>query len=154
MTGTVPWRVAGTMGALAMLAVLRATAAWDIAAGDDGAALRLSWSARPERIETCRRLTDEELAQRPPHMRLRLECNGSFAHYRLTVSVDSQVISETTVRGGGLRHDRPMHLFEEFRVPAGRHRFRVALVRVDSASATREDSSTAVADTMREPRGP
>lgn len=148
MTGALPWRAAGTVVVLVMLAALRVTAALDVA-GDDAAALRLSWSARPERIETCRRLTDEELAERPAHMRLRLECTGSFAHYRLTVLVDSQVINETIVRGGGLRNDRPMHLFEEFRVPAGRHRFRIALLRVDSASVTRDDSAAAVADTLR-----
>jgi hypothetical protein len=40
----------------------------------DTALLRLSWSGRSERIERCRWLSDEELAKRPAHMPLRLEC--------------------------------------------------------------------------------
>jgi len=114
------------------------------------AALRLSWSARPERVEQCRRLTDEELARRPAHMRLRLECEGSFARYELTVSLNGQVLSTDTIRGGGLRHDRPMHVFEEYRVGTGPQPLHVALVRIDSTSAP-SDGGAAVqgeADTL------
>ena len=79
--------VAGIIvGAAALLLLQQATAVNLPGPGRGGEAwVRLSWSARPERVETCRRLTDAELADRPAHMRLRLECTGRFARYRLAV---------------------------------------------------------------------
>jgi len=95
--------------------------------------LRLSWSARPERIEQCRRLTDAELAERPQHMRLRWECEGRFARYLLSVRVDGRIVASDTVRGGGLRNDRPMHLFREYALRPGERRLGVTLRRIDAS---------------------
>jgi hypothetical protein len=123
---------------------------WTTTAGD-WALLRLSWSAHPERVEQCRRLTDEELAARPAHMRMRLECQGMFARYLLTVTIDDRVVAADTVRGGGLRHDRPMHLFTEFRFAAGVRHVQIGLTRLDSAAtdtASRQPSVTAARDTL------
>ena len=55
-------------------------------AGSTAAGLRLSWSARPERIETCREVSAEELAKLGEHMRQRVECEGRFASYLLRVT--------------------------------------------------------------------
>lgn len=123
-----------TAGVLALVRV--ATVAGIPGAGRDSAWVRLSWSARPERVETCRRLSDEELAQRPPHMRLRLECTGKFASYHLTVRSDGVVIADDTVRGGGFRNDRPMHVLRDLPVAPGTRRIEVGLARIDSAAAT------------------
>lgn len=95
--------------------------------------LRLSWSARPERIEQCRRLSDAELAERPQHMRLRWECEGRFARYLLTVSVDGRAVASDTVRGGGLRNDRPMHLFREYPLEPGERHIGATLRRIDAS---------------------
>ncbi|MFN8581178.1 MAG: hypothetical protein U0163_09410 [Gemmatimonadaceae bacterium] len=76
----------------------------------DAAHVRLSWSARPERVEHCRRLRDDELAQLPAHMRLRVQCDGVLARYLLAVRVDDTVVASDTLRGGGLRHDRPIRV--------------------------------------------
>jgi hypothetical protein len=71
------------LGLLVALAVTGATVALSRAPYPTGqgsdALLRLSWSGRPERIERCRELTDAELAERPAHMRRRLECEGRSA---------------------------------------------------------------------------
>ena len=93
------------------------------------ARLRLSWSARPERIEVCRTLSAEELAQREEHMRQRVECDGHFATYALRVESDGHVIGETVVHGAGLRHDRPLYVLREYDVAAGVHRVRVLFTR-------------------------
>ena len=93
------------------------------------ARLRLSWSARPERIEVCRQLSDSEQAEREEHMRQRVECVGNFATYALTVEVDGRAIGESVLQGAGLRHDRPLYLLRDFPVPAGEHRVLVRLVR-------------------------
>ena len=93
------------------------------------ARLRLSWSARPERIEVCRRVSAEELAQREAHMRQRVECDGRFATYALRVESDGRVIGEAVVRGAGLRNDRPLYLLREYDLSPGRHRVRVTFTR-------------------------
>lgn len=128
-----PRRIAGALVAAGVLVVLRAGSLAPLRTASDGTAiLRLSWSARPERIEQCRRLSDAELAERPQHMRLRWECEGRFARYLLSVSVDGRSLAIDTVRGGGLRHDRPMHLFREYAVAPGDRRVTVSLRRVDA----------------------
>ncbi|MCC6244228.1 MAG: hypothetical protein IT353_15400 [Gemmatimonadaceae bacterium] len=93
------------------------------------ARLRLSWSARPERIEVCRTLSDEELAKLAEHMRQRVACEGVFASYTLRIDVDDQTIDESVIRGAGLRNDRPLYLLRDYPVPPGQHRFRVSLTR-------------------------
>lgn len=91
--------------------------------------LRLSWSARPERIEVCRTLSAEELAQREEHMRQRVECDGRFATYRLRVQSDGRTIHESIARGAGFRHDRPLYLLNEVDVTPGTHRLRISFTR-------------------------
>ena len=100
----------------------------------EAARLRLSWSARPERIEVCREVSAEEQAKREEHMRQRVECEGRFASYALLVEVDGQAIGETVVRGAGFRNDRPLYLLRDYPVPAGEHRIRVTLIRREQAS--------------------
>ena len=113
------------------------------------ARLRLSWSARPERIEVCRALTAEELARREEHMRLRVECDGRFATYALRVEADGKVLGESVVRGAGLRHDRPIYLLRDFVVAGGSHHVRVSLVRREQTDgdATAVQARSADADT-------
>ena len=93
------------------------------------ARLRMSWNARPERIEVCRTLSDAELAQREEHMRQRVDCDGRSATYLLGVDVDGRHISRTVVRGGGLRHDRPIHLLSDIDIPPGKHHVLVTFTR-------------------------
>lgn len=96
--------------------------------------LRLSWSARPERIETCREVSAKELAELEEHMRQRVECDGHFATYTLEVRADDRVVATMVVRGAGLRHDRPIYLLREFDVPAGVRRIRVSFIRREKAT--------------------
>ena len=127
--------------AAALFALSWASAApvpWHV---DGGARLRLSWSARPERIETCRTRSAEELAKMPAHMRQQSECEGHAASYLLRVLVDSQLVGESPVLGAGLRHDRPILLLREYPVPAGAHRVRVTFVRRE----TTDDDAAAYA---------
>ncbi|MBW7933738.1 MAG: hypothetical protein H3C62_09040 [Gemmatimonadaceae bacterium] len=154
MTPRSPWgrRVAGLAVAAVALVALRAASLVSLRTASAGeSVLRLSWSARPERIEQCRRLTDAELAERPQHMRLRWECEGRFARYLLTVSVDGRSIASDTVRGGGLRNDRPMHLFREYALSPGERRLAIALRRVDAnvrpdSASDQTAAGTAAAD--------
>jgi hypothetical protein len=96
------------------------------------AVLRLAWSARPERIETCRRPSDEEQARLPRHMQQALVCEGRAATYRLEVRHAGGVIAEQVVHGGGLRQDRRLYVFRELPLPAGRAHVDIRFERIES----------------------
>jgi len=116
----------------------------------DAARLRLSWSARPERIEVCRQLSTEAQARRGEHMRQRVECVGGFATYALRVEVDDRAVDESVIHGAGLRHDRPLYLLRDYSVPPGQHRIRVTLTRqekVDTNPAAPAEAAALEADT-------
>lgn len=109
------------------------------ARGDD-ALLRLSWSGRPQRIERCRELSDAELAERPAHMRRRLECEGRPARYVVRVAVDGRTASLDTVTGGGLRGDRAIHMLREIAVAPGTRAIAVELRRVEQVADLDDDA--------------
>ena len=96
------------------------------------AILRLAWSARPERIDECRRPTADELAARPQHMRQELICEGKAATYRLEVRMDEALVVEQEVHGGGLRRDRRLYVFRELAVRPGANRIDVRFTRIET----------------------
>lgn len=119
--------IAATAGLL--LVMVRASAAPVSMRNAESARLRLSWSARPERIETCRTLSAAELEEREEHMRQRVECEGRFATYALRVTLDGQLLHQSVVRGAGFRHDRPLYVLREVDVTPGTHRIRISFAR-------------------------
>jgi len=142
---TVPRLLAATTATGLGLTLLAFASAVPVAYHPQAAArLRLSWSARPERIEVCRQLSAEEQAQREEHMRQRMECVGGFASYALVVEVDGRAIGETVVHGAGLRHDRPLYVLRDFPVPPGEHRLRVRLTRREKT----DDDAAAFAEAV------
>lgn len=144
-------RTAGLVLGAAALALLALLSGWRYAsAPDDQAVLRLAFSARPERLEHCREVSEAELAERPVHMRQRIECEGRAASYRLRVRLDSQPIADGVLRGGGMRHDRPLSLLVDHPVPPGMHYLDVLLERVEVADTT----AVAPTDSTRRARQP
>lgn len=142
----VRWSPAVILTALSLGAMALLSAAPVRSEDSDSARLRLSWSARPERIETCRVLSKKELEETEEHMRQRVECEGKFATYMLDVWVDERLVHQSVVRGAGLRHDRPIFLLREIPVPPGIHRIRVSFNRRektdnDAAAFERKASS-------------
>jgi hypothetical protein len=136
-------RIAAAVVSLAATAAIVALSRAPYRTGSgDAAALRLSWSGRPERIERCRELSDEELAKRPAHMRLRLECDGHAARYAVRVRSDGALLSLDTVTGGGLRGDRAIHMLREYPVPAGMRSVAVEIARIDSVAHDDEDTAS------------
>lgn len=99
--------------------------------------LRLAWSVLPERIETCRTQSEEELARLPPHMRQPVVCEGTTASYRLVVERPGAVPIDRVVRGGGLRQDRRLYVFEEIALPPGPAQVRVRFDRIEQGEAER-----------------
>lgn len=139
-------RVAATVGTMVLAWALAASSNVEVRwHAENAAQLRLSWSARPERIEICRRLSDAELESRPVHMRQRVECEGHAATYALEVSVDGVVLDRAVITGAGLRHDRPVFLFREFTVPEGTRQVRVTFGRRESADSITTSADVAAA---------
>ena len=138
--------VAGVMWAVAS----GSTAPITVHPSDQGV-LRLTWSARPERVEVCREQTAEELAKLPKHMRQPLICEGASVRYRLTVLNGDQVVAERIVRGGGLRHDRRLYVFHEVALDPGEASIKVRFDRIE-AEGTRSVASEDDVPTAEERR--
>lgn len=144
----------------AIAAVATGALAWALAASSglsvpwhpaDATALRLSWSARPERIEKCRTLSDAELAELPQHMRQARECEGEAASYALLVVADGDTVERSVVRGGGLRGDRPIFLHRSYVLKEGERRILVRFTRreaVDSSSSPNAIAPDLALDTL------
>lgn len=115
--------------AVAVIAMVRFSAVPVSVQGANASRLRLSWSARPERIEKCRTRSDEELAKLEPHMRQRIECDGRFASYNLSVRIGGRTVHESIVRGAGLRNDRPIYLLEDLPAEPGERHVRITFQR-------------------------
>ncbi len=126
-------RIAGATIAVAALTGMTWLSRVPISSGHSGASLlRLTWRARPERIETCVAQSPATLAALPPHMRQALLCDGVSATYRLEVRQDGNVVAEQVVAAGGLRRDRPLYVFREIPLPEGDATITVRFTRVEA----------------------
>lgn len=144
------WVFASLVTVLVLAIVVRLSASPVSTGNRHSSLLRLSWSARPERIETCRVLSKEELEKLEQHMRQRVQCEGRFATYELSVFVGDKLDHQSIVRGAGLRNDRPIYLLRDIEVPPGSQHVRISFVRrekseresthLDSDSDQAEDS--------------
>jgi hypothetical protein len=154
-------RIAALLVAAAAAALLVALSRAPWQRRSDHALLRLSWSGRPERIERCRELSDAELERLPAHMRLREECEGHAARYRVRVWLGDSLLSEDIVTGGGLRGDRAIYMLREYPVRPGRQALAVEVARRDSMAeepagseedAEGDDAASAPLDRARRER--
>ncbi|MBI3983661.1 MAG: hypothetical protein HY337_12175 [Gemmatimonadetes bacterium] len=111
------------------------------------AVIRLTWRTRSKRVDECRRLTTEEQAQLPAHMRREEVCEGRVLAYRLRVVLDGDTVADETVEPRGARADRPLYVFHEIPAPPGVRVLDVAFVREDSLrGATGGDEGTTGGD--------
>jgi hypothetical protein len=83
--------------------------------------LRLSWRARGEPVQDCRRPSAEELARLPAHMRQEEICEGRTSPFQLIVRIDGAPALEDTVAASGARGDRPVYVYREMPVQPGHH---------------------------------
>jgi hypothetical protein len=126
-------RIAGiALGAAFLLAMSWVSTAPMSVATTDSAMVRISFGARPERVEECRTVSDEELAKLAPQMRQRVICEGTTARYQLELRRGEELLLSQLVRGGGLRNDRPLYVSRDLPVASGTATYRVTLVRLDT----------------------
>jgi hypothetical protein len=133
---------AALLTAAVMAALVMASHAPLTSRASADAVLRLAWSARPERIETCRAQTEAELAKLPQHMRQPVVCEGTTARYRLTVLHEGRMVADRLVHAGGLRQDRRLYVLEEMPLPVGETLVEVRFDRVDVNQASLPVSTT------------
>lgn len=137
-------RLGGLMAAFAGTVVLAWASTVPLPTRQNGmGVLRLTWSARPERIETCRPQSEEELARVPVHMRQKVVCTGESARYRLQVSRDGAVLLDEIVQGGGWRRDRSLYVFHEIVQPPGVAAIRIVFERIDHPTPPSDGTSSA-----------
>jgi hypothetical protein len=103
------------------------------------AMLRLSWRVPGERVQECRRLSEEERERLPAHMRRDEVCEGRLLPSVLVVEVDGRTVVHDTVRGSGARGDRPLSVFRELALPPGAHAVRVRFERAERADGDDHD---------------
>lgn len=151
MTPLLTRGLGGTLAALAGLGIAALSHAPYRLRSGEVAMIRLTWRARPERIETCRTPSQEELAALPAHMRQQVICDGYSARYRLRVAVDGVAAREEVVRGSGLRHDRPIYILRDLPVAPGRHRIEVRFERIDSVVVARNEAGDSAEGTDATP---
>ncbi|GIW53066.1 MAG: hypothetical protein KatS3mg081_2421 [Gemmatimonadales bacterium] len=93
------------------------------------AAIRLAWRAPGQRIEQCRRATEEELERLPVHMRREEICEQHIFPYRLELLLDDSLVLARTIRAAGAHRDRPLYVYEEIELDPGRYKVTVRFSR-------------------------
>lgn len=135
-------RIVGLVVVAAALAATTALSQWPWRAEPGGRSLlRISWRARGERIEDCRRATPAELAALPAHMRQEVICEDPrVAPYRLRVAVDGRPLVDSAAPGSGIPGDRPIYVFREFGLTPGLRRLEVLFERVGEAGEEADEA--------------
>jgi hypothetical protein len=103
--------------------------------------IRLSWRVSAPRIEECRTLTTEELAELPVHMRRDEVCERTGIPYRLRIVLNGEGVEETMIRGAGTRGDQPIYVYRELRVEPGRQRMEISLTPEAGGDASAGDAA-------------
>jgi hypothetical protein len=135
-------RLVGLAVAGVALGIVAGGSRWPwTAARDDVALIRLDWRARAERVEECRPPTEDEIAERPPHMRPLEICEGKVSPYALRVVVDGGVVVDDTVHGAGAREDRPLYVAREITVRPGPHDLRIDFEKIEPEEDVRDEDT-------------
>lgn len=117
------------------------------AEGEAEAWIRLSWRISTPRIEKCRTLTAEELADLPVHMRREQVCDVTEMPYHIRIVLDGRVVEEALIRGAGARNDLPIYVYRELRVKPGAHRLEILLAPENGSEGAPESNE------VSEPKG-
>jgi hypothetical protein len=91
------------------------------------ASLKLSLSHAADRVEPCRQLTQEEIAEFAENMRRTEACERERLPLMLELDIDGATVLSLTARPSGLWRDGPASIYERLDVPPGPHRLSVRL---------------------------
>ena len=111
---------------------------------EDSAQLVLSWRGVSESRDLCREPTEEDLEGLPTHMRPDRICEEQLSAFRLTLSVDGEMLVDRTIEPSGARGDRPLYVFERRAITPGVHRLEVGFVPVPLGDSAPPSASTGI----------
>lgn len=93
----------------------------------DSAQIKMSFIHKGPTITECRRLTPQELAALPPHMRKPTDCPRQRLPIRLEVDLDGKTLFAEDLPPTGLFGDGPASIFAIFHAKPGPHLLQVRL---------------------------
>ena len=92
---------------------------------DDQAVITLSFLHATKIREACRKLTQEELMELAPNMRLQMDCPRERSPLGLEVYLDDELITQALVEPPGFHKDQGVNFFRRVKVKAGEHKLRI-----------------------------
>lgn len=113
--------------ALGLLLGVQTLAHLPLGTPPEGAAIRLAVRTSAGKLEICRDVPPEELAQLPIHMRQPRICEVQPVAYRLTLSVDGAPVRNLHAERRGMRSDRALVIDDLVPIAAGRRELVVTL---------------------------
>lgn len=87
----------------------------------DKSQIKLSFVHGAARVETCRRLTSQEIAKLPPSQRRPNDCTRERIPAQIQVLVDGKLLYDARLEPTGVARDGPMRAYQRFEVAPGRH---------------------------------
>ncbi len=87
----------------------------------DQAMVRLSFAHGADRRGECRQLSDEEMADLPPNMRVPTVCPRERLPVHIELELDGTLLYAAELAPTGLNSDGPSRAYQSFTVPPGRH---------------------------------
>ncbi|UCG73204.1 MAG: hypothetical protein JSV45_02135 [Chromatiales bacterium] len=85
------------------------------------AVIKLAFSHAAERLEPCRKLTPEELAQLAPNMRRPMECERERLPLLVELEIDGELVFRAEEPPTGLWQDGAATIYQKFQVQPGSH---------------------------------
>ena len=113
----------------------------------DESMITLSLSHAGELVEECRRMSQEEMAELPPNMRLPVECPRERSPVSIEILMDDKPIINEVVDPPGLYKDQGVDIYRSIKVPAGDYRLEVRMndsVRAEGLTHRHEQSVSLV----------
>jgi hypothetical protein len=91
------------------------------------AVITMAFSHAGERLEECRKLSQEELEKLPPNMRTPLDCPRERSPVSVELLLDGERIIDRVLNPPGLYSDLGIDVYLSAKVPAGTHRLTMAM---------------------------
>lgn len=87
--------------------------------------IRLSMRVPRQTTKVCKKLTPNEVAKLPLHMRKEEECTLTSIKYKVSLELNSKSVLERQIHSQGVRHDKPMYVDEMLSVEPGQYNLKI-----------------------------
>ncbi len=118
---------------------------------ENQAVIALAFGHAGQRIEECRHLTPEELAELPPNMRKLDDCPRERSPITVELLLDGKLAVREVAQAPGLYSDQGVDIYHSVKIPAGDHHLTVQMndsVRVQGFTHQHEQTVTLVPEQL------